>query len=124
MGTKFTLFLAVALTSWSAYGDGQAAQPSLLESLVPFLLIFVMMYFLLIRPQIKKAKEQAALSSALKSGDEVVTTGGLIGRIKTVSEQFVVVDMGSTSLKVLKENIARLTKPENQARALKEKSAK
>src|SRR5437868_889014 len=62
-----------------------SGQPSLIESLVPILLVFVVMYFLLIRPQVKKAKEQANLINSLQVGDEVVTSGGIIGRIRSIS---------------------------------------
>lgn len=109
------------LISTHAFAEDAAAQPSLIESLVPFLLIFVMMYFLLIRPQMKKAKGQASLISSLKAGDEIVTSGGLIGRIKTVAETFVVVDMGTTNLKVLKDNISRLTNPTKEATVVAKK---
>lgn len=90
--------------------EAQAPEkPSTLESLIPFLLIFVMMYFLLIRPQVKKTKEHAALMGSLKQGDEVVTSGGLIGRVKSVSSNFIVLDVGMTNLKVLKANVTSIT---------------
>ncbi|MCR9069387.1 MAG: preprotein translocase subunit YajC [Rhodobacteraceae bacterium] len=53
---------------------------------VPLILIFVIMYFLLIRPQQKKVKEHQAMVSALRRGDEVVTQGGLIGKITKVKD--------------------------------------
>jgi preprotein translocase subunit YajC len=53
---------------------------------VPLILIFVIMYFLLIRPQQKKVKEHQAMISALRRGDEVVTAGGLIGKITKVKD--------------------------------------
>ena len=90
---------------------GKAAQPSIIESIIPFFIIFIAMYFIMIRPQAKKAKEQAKLLKSLKAGDEVVTTGGIIGRIKSVSDLFVSIDVGNATLKVLKENISRFTKP-------------
>lgn len=54
--------------------------------LVPLILIFAIMYFLLIRPQQKKAKEHQAMLAALRRGDQVVTGGGLIGKITKVKE--------------------------------------
>ena len=89
------------------------AQPSLIESLIPFFLIFVAMYFVLIRPQAKKAKEHQNLLSSLKPGDEIVTSGGIIGRIKSISEDFVSVDLGSTHIKVMKEHISKFTKKDS-----------
>ncbi len=89
------------------------AQPSFIENMIPFLLIFVLMYFLIIRPQVKKAKEHTNLLNALQVGDEVVTSGGLIGRIRSISDSFVVLDLGSTTVKVLKENISRTSFPKS-----------
>lgn len=54
---------------------------------IPLILIFAIMYFLLIRPQQKKVKEHAAMVSALRRGDQVVTQGGLIGKVTKVKEQ-------------------------------------
>lgn len=103
------------LTGTAAYAaadqvPAQAAQPSLIESMVPFLLIFLVMYFILIRPQAKKAKEHRALLEAIKVGDEVVTSGGIIGRVKSLADNFITLDVGNASLKVLKEHIAYSTK--------------
>jgi preprotein translocase subunit YajC len=104
------------LTGTAAYAAADqvpaqaAAQPSLIESMVPFLLIFLVMYFILIRPQAKKAKEHRALLEAIKVGDEVVTSGGIIGRVKSLADNFITLDVGNASLKVLKEHIAHSTK--------------
>ena len=68
------------------------------------------MYFLIIRPQVKKTKEHTDLLQGLKPGDEIVTSGGIIGKIRSNSGDFVSLDVGSTTLKVMKENIAGLTK--------------
>jgi preprotein translocase subunit YajC len=57
-----------------------------IASLVPLILVFAIMYFLLIRPQQKKLKEHQALVSALRRGDQVVTGGGLIGRVTKVKD--------------------------------------
>jgi len=100
------------------------AQPTFIENMIPFLLIFVLMYFLIIRPQVKKAKEHAKLLEALQIGDEVVTTGGLIGRIRSVSDSFIVLDLGSTTVKVLKENITRTSFPKNASSKANGKDSK
>ena len=55
--------------------------------LVPLILIFAIMYFLLIRPQQKKAKEHRAMVSALRRGDQVVTQGGVIGKVAKVKDE-------------------------------------
>ena len=63
-----------------------AAQPSIFEMLMPFILIAVVFYFLLIRPQQKRLKEHRAMISAIKRGDVVVTAGGLIAKVVRVSD--------------------------------------
>lgn len=60
---------------------------STLMSFVPILLIFVIMYFLMIRPQQKKLKEHKAMVTGLRRGDQVVTSGGLIGKVTRVDDQ-------------------------------------
>lgn len=57
-----------------------------IEGLIPFILIFVIMYFLIIRPQQRKVKEHRAMVAALRRGDQVVTQGGLIGKISKVKD--------------------------------------
>lgn len=57
-----------------------------ITSFIPLILIFAIMYFLLIRPQQKKVKEHEAMVSALRRGDQVVTQGGLIGKVTKVKE--------------------------------------
>ncbi|GAB4191615.1 MAG: preprotein translocase subunit YajC [Wenzhouxiangellaceae bacterium] len=80
-------FIADALAQ-----DG-AAQPSLLGSFLPLILLFGVFYFLLIRPQMKRAKEHRNLVAGLSKGDEVVTSGGLLGRITQVGDSFVTVEL-------------------------------
>lgn len=97
---------SIAMAS-EAVAQEAAKQPSLFESMVPMLLIFVVMYFLIIRPQAKKAKEHASLLKNLKAGDDVVTSGGIMGRVKAVSERSVSLDAGGVVLEVMKEHISK-----------------
>lgn len=78
-------------TAW-AQGAGGAA-PSPLLQMAPLLLIFVVFYFLLIRPQQQKAKEHTDMISKLKLNDEVVTSGGLYGRVVALSERIVTLEI-------------------------------
>ena len=78
-----------------AGGGGEA---NLFASLMPFALIFIVFYFLLIRPQQKKAKEQKAMISGLKKGDPVITAGGMYGRIVEVDGDVMIVDLGETKV--------------------------
>ena len=61
--------------------------------LLPIILMFVVLWFLMIRPQMKRAKEQKAMVEALQKGDEVVTQGGLAGRIAKVGDNYVTLEV-------------------------------
>ena len=77
--------------------------------LLPMIVIFAAFYFLLIRPQQKKQKAHAALVSNLKTGDEVLTAGGILGKIKGVSEHYVVVQIAdNTEIKMQKASISQV----------------
>ncbi len=76
-----------------AYAAGAAATPGLLEQMLPMVVILVFAYFLLIRPQQKKAKQTQDMLKALEKGDEVLTAGGLIGRIAKISEQYITLEL-------------------------------
>lgn len=68
-----------------AYAQGTSAISSdMLFQLAPFILIFVIMYFLILRPQQKRVKEHQALVKAIRKGDTVVTSGGLVGKVTKV----------------------------------------
>jgi len=66
-----------------------AAQPDGTFSLVMIVAIFVLFYFMLIRPQNKRAKEQRAMLSQLKKGDEIVTSGGILAKVVNLGEQYI-----------------------------------
>ena len=63
--------------------------------LMPLILLFVLLYFLMIRPQAKRAKEHRTMLQALQEGDEVVTGGGVLGKVNHVGEQFVTLEIAS-----------------------------
>lgn len=86
-------------------------QPSALEMFVPFIFIFVIFYFLIIRPQSKRQKDHQKFLSEIKRGDEVVTTSGILGRIEGISEQFVTVEIADgVKVKMLRTQIATTQK--------------
>lgn len=71
-----------------------AADPtSGLMSMLPIILMFVVLWFLMIRPQMKKAKEHKAMVEAMQKGDEVLTNGGIAGRITKVGENYISVEI-------------------------------
>jgi len=92
--------------------DALAAAPTEanpLMSFLPLVLIFVVFYFLLIRPQTKRAKEHKTLVEGLAKGDEVVTNGGLLGRITAVGENFVQIKVAeNVEVKIQKQAVANL----------------
>ena len=77
----------------NAYAQDAAAQTGGLMSFLPLIVIFAVFYFMLIRPQMKRAKEHKQLVSQLGKGDEVITNGGLLGKITEVSESFVTLEL-------------------------------
>jgi preprotein translocase subunit YajC len=76
----------------SAYAQ-DAASPGGLMSFLPLIVIFAVFYFMLIRPQMKRSKEHKQLVSQLGKGDEVVTNGGLLGRITEVTDSFITLEI-------------------------------
>lgn len=78
-----------------AYAASLAGPDSFLIQLAPMIVIGVLFWFLLIRPQQKRAKEHAALLAALKKGDEVVTTGGMLARVVKVDETYYVLEIAN-----------------------------
>ncbi len=85
----------------AAQAAGQAAAPSPIPSFVLMGVVFLGMYFLLFRPQMKRAKEHRELVAKLQKGDEVLTSGGLAGRIEDLGESFATVEIADrVSIKV------------------------
>ncbi len=68
---------------------------SSLMSMLPLVLMFVVLYFVMIRPQMKKAKEHKAMIDALAKGDEVVTAGGLLGKVNKLGDGFLGVEIAN-----------------------------
>jgi len=81
-------------------------------SFLPMIIIFVLFYFMLIRPQMKQAKQHKVMIDALKVGDEVVTTGGVVGKVTKVNEGFVSVEITTnTVINVQRQAIQTLLPP-------------
>jgi preprotein translocase subunit YajC len=80
-----------------------------LSTFLPLILMFVVMYFLMIRPQQKRAKEQKAMMDALAKGDEVVTAGGILGKVSKVTDAYVTVEVAAgTEIVVQKASVTTL----------------
>ena len=89
----------------------QPGQPSppVWTSLVPFIILLVLFYFLLIRPQQKKAKDHAEMLKTVRPGDKVVTSGGVVGVVITVKEKTLNIRSADTKLEITKSAVAEIT---------------
>ncbi len=78
----------------NAYAQAAAAggEPGFIGFL-PIIIMFVLLYFLMIRPQMKRAKEQKSMIEALQKGDEVIAAGGLVGRITRLTDQYATIEI-------------------------------
>ena len=103
-------FLAYAMGTGGAGGGGQGSGFS---AFVPLILMFAIFYFLLIRPQQKKAKQHRELLSALKKGDRVVSNGGLHGVITGLTDDVVTMEIApKVRVKVSRGSVAGVSKRE------------
>lgn len=93
----------------SAMAQDAAQQPSAMPSLIMFGLLIIIFWFLLIRPQMKRNKEHRELVSGLSAGDEVITAGGILGRITHVGDSFVTVELADKMVvKLQKHSVAQV----------------
>jgi preprotein translocase subunit YajC len=91
-------------------------------SFVPLILMFVIFYFLLIRPQQKKAKDHREMISRLKKGDQIITSGGLHGRITGVSDSTATVEIADkVRVKIARGNVAQVVQTSSKAQSKKDK---
>ena len=88
------MFISSAIAQTAPAAAGGDMQSSLM-SMLPLLLMFVVLYFVMIRPQMKKQKEHRAMIDALAKGDEVVSAGGLLGRISKLGDNYVGLEVAS-----------------------------
>ncbi len=103
--------LGLAFAMGTPPGGGSGGGQSAIMQLFPLILMFGIFYFLLIRPQQKKAKEHRALIDALKKGDLVVTAAGIHGKVTSVEENIVVLEIATgVNIKIGKGYIASLNK--------------
>lgn len=93
----------------NAWAQGAGAQEPSLVGFLPLIILFVVFYLFLIRPQMKRQKDHSKMVGALAKSDEVVTTGGLLGRITEVGSNFVKLEIAKgTEVKVQKHAIAQI----------------
>ena len=96
---------AFAQTAPAASGGGESS----LLSLLPIVLMFVVLYFIMIRPQMKRQKEHKAMVEALAKGDEVVTAGGMLGRVSKMGESYLHLEVANgVELQVQRSSVVQV----------------
>lgn len=84
-----------------------APAPGILEQVIPFIAIFGIFYFLIIRPQSKRAREHQDFLSKIKRGDSVITASGILGKVEGITDKFVTLEVADgVSVRILKSQIA------------------
>ena len=100
--------MSFAMTSVIAQA-APAAAPNPIMTFLPLIGLFVVFYFLMIRPQMKRQKEHRTMLSALSKGDEVVTNGGIAGRVEEVGEAFLTVEIApNVKVRVQKGSVSQV----------------
>ncbi len=104
---KLLLLIYLTLFSKNLFAQQTDTTTNSLTSFIMLGALFVLMYFLIIRPQSKKAKEHKNLLDNLKINDEIITNGGIIGKITKITEQFVIMSINDDiKLTIKKESIS------------------
>jgi|TARA_B100001559_G_C15943196_1_gene368618 preprotein translocase subunit YajC len=94
-----------------AYAQAAAQQPSMIASFIPLILIFLIFYFLLIRPQQKKQKEHKILLDSIKRGDEILSSGGIVGKVlKADNEKLTVEISKGVNVTIIRATVADVVK--------------
>ena len=94
-----------------AYAQAAAQQPSMLASFIPLILIFLIFYFLLIRPQQKKQKEHKILLDSIQRGDEILSSGGILGKVIKVDNDKLTVEISKgVNVTMIRSTVADVIK--------------
>mgnify|MGYP003071450142 CR=1 FL=1 len=96
-------------------GGAAPSGGDMLMQFVPLILMFAIFWFLLIRPQQKRAKQHKAMLEALKKGDQVLTTGGLVGRVVDIDGDILSIDLGSTTVSLGRAYVVSVMDPRSKA---------
>src|SRR2546426_11664589 len=105
--------MLLAILAQAQPASPAAAGPNPIASFIPLILIFVIMYFILFRPQMRRQKEQQRLVSVLKTGDRVVTGSGIHGLISNVKDTTVILKVAdNVKIEIEKSAVATVMKPE------------
>ena len=103
----------------NAYAQAAPSGDAGFMGLLPIILMFVLLYFLMIRPQMKRAKEHKQMVEALQKGDEVITAGGMVGRISEMGDAYVTLEVApNTEVSVQRAAVQTLL-PKGTMKSLK-----
>lgn len=111
------MFISTAYAQ-TATGAADAGLMGSLTTFAPLILMFVVMYFLMIRPQQKRQKELRAMMDALGKGDEVVTVGGVLGRVTKVTDTYVTIEVAAGTEMVVQKNAVTALLPKGTLKSL------
>jgi preprotein translocase subunit YajC len=112
------MFISPAFAQAAPAASAGSGAAGLFSSILPLILIFAVFYFLLIRPQQKAAKTHRAKLAAVKKGDQVVTGGGLVGKVVRVDDIYVDIDLGTNmKVKAVKATLSDVIDPMTAAPA-------
>ena len=89
-----------------------------LMSFLPLVVIFVLFFFMIIRPQMKQAKEQKNMIAALQKGDEVVTSGGIVGKVAKVTDAFVTVEIATNTEIIVQKQAIQTALPKGTIKSI------
>ena len=101
-----------------AHAQAAAAANPGFEQFLPLIIIFILFWFMLIRPQMKRAKEQKKMLTELAKGDEVVTSGGLLGRITKVADGYITIEVAEGTEVVVQKGAVTTLLPKGTIKGL------
>ncbi|MEO0318757.1 MAG: preprotein translocase subunit YajC [Pseudomonadota bacterium] len=109
------MFISNAYAQAAAPAGGSAGG---LMSFLPIILMFVVLYFLMIRPQMKRQKEQKAMIDAIGKGDEVITAGGIVGKVTKVADAYITLEVAEGTEIVMQKASVTMLLPKGTVKSL------
>jgi len=101
-----------------AFAADAPSQPDQIMTFLPLIVLFGLFYFMIIRPQMKKAKDQKKMQEALQKGDEIIIGGGQLGRIVKINDQYVTVDIGGGTESIFQRGAVQTVLPKGTIKDL------
>lgn len=105
-------------TAYAATADAGGGSDSMIFQFLPLIVIFAIFYFLLIRPQSKKAKAQRDMVAAIGKGDEVVSSGGLVGRVMQAGEEYLQIEIAENTIVKIQRSAVTMVLPKGTLKKL------